>query len=642
MQSPVYAQDPYKDVSFHELDNGMTVVLAPGSKAENISVKVRVNVGSRLEEKQNLGVSHLLEHLIFRDSRFDDEQTYLQLIKENGGKVNAFVSANVTVYYALMPSSKGEWLVEQFGNMLFDHTIDEDAIVRAKSSVGLEIGEPSWLAGILGTDILAPVFQRYFPEPGFFESEFGLRDPYYSMNEIRLSTMKLDKDQLAGHYLEYYRPSNMELFVSGNFHQDTMLALIEKIFGIHPFRDGKSAPIEDPVLNNEPYQRVQWHPYGSPYIYVGTKVLKPAAQEKISLYVYLDYVAHRLMKELRNKRGETYTARVYADERSGAGYGLVAFETQNPELRKNLKYVESMIEREARKGMLTDEEITEAIKLTREQRFELADVDADSLMAYAESYYDFHQEHEGTGSPYDVITSITPDEFRASLPVMFKKENAYSTVFVPYVYSKIEFVFILMISIVYSIVLFQKILKRKIDETKIEWSQNITYSPAMFFEIMMCLIVAFFINHLIFAPVDRYVSVMPLYHSASLWPEYIYYALSIFIFIGLFMGLLALFPRKLMIEGDMLVLKSMALYARKFDKSSIKAVSSLSMLDLIMSPGIWFNRKFRFFYYSGLIWRKGLLLELSDSRKYFLDMKNADLAVSKMNEYLICRDESMM
>lgn len=38
------------------------------------------------------------------------------------------------------------------------------------------------------------------------------------------------------------------------------------------------------------------------------------------------------MKELRNRRGETYTARVFADDRSGAGYGIVAFETQQPEL----------------------------------------------------------------------------------------------------------------------------------------------------------------------------------------------------------------------------------------------------------------------------------------------------------------------
>ncbi len=638
MQSSVYAQDPYENVSFHELDNGMTVVLAPGSKAGNISVKIRVDVGSISEDQSNLGVSHLLEHLIFRDSRFDDEQTYLQLIKENGGKVNAFVSRDATVYYALMPSEKGEWLVEQFGNMLFDHTIDEEAIMRAKSSVELEIGEPSWLAGVLGTDVLAPVFHRYFPEAGFFESEFGLSDPSYSMNEIRLSSKKLTHEQLDGHYQSFYRPSNMVIFVSGNFNQNQMLSQIKGKFGTQPRREGRSVPSENPLSSNKPYQRIQWNPYGSPYIYIGTKILKPVAQEKISLYVYLDYIAHRLMKELRNKRGETYTARVYADERSGAGYGLVAFETQNPELQKNLQYVESLIDREARNGALTDVQIVEAIKLTREQRFELADVDADSLMSYAENYYDFRQEHSGKGSPYDVITSITPDEFRASLPGMFKKENAYTSVIVPYVYSKIEFVFISMISIVISIVVFQKALKRKIDETKIVWSQNITYSPAMFFEIMMCLIFTFFINHVLLSPIDRYVSVAHWYHSASLWPEYIYSSLSMFMFIGVFMALLALFPRKLMIEGDKLVLKSMALYARKFDKSSITLVRSLSMLDLITSPGIWFNRKFRFFYYSGLIWRKGLLLELSDRRTYFLDMKNADLAVSKMNEHLLLQN----
>lgn len=194
--------------------------------------------------------------------------------------------------------------------------------------------------------------------------------------------------------------------------------------------------------------------------------------------------------------------------------------------------------------------------------------------------------------------------------------------------------FIMALSIVISIVAFQKILKRTIDETQIRWSQNMTYTPAMFLEIIICLVLAFFINHFLLAPVDRYISSATWYHSASLWPEYIYFSLSIFIFIGTFMCFLALFPRKLIVEDNTLVLKSMALYCRKFEKPAIKSVSTISFFKLIASPGIWLNFRFRFFYYSGLLWRKGLLLELRDRRAYFLDVRDADLVASKLNEHL--------
>lgn len=48
MHADASTQNPYKNVSFHTLENGLSVVLSPGDKAENINVKVRINLGSKI------------------------------------------------------------------------------------------------------------------------------------------------------------------------------------------------------------------------------------------------------------------------------------------------------------------------------------------------------------------------------------------------------------------------------------------------------------------------------------------------------------------------------------------------------------------------------------------------------------------
>lgn len=627
------AQDPYKNITLHTLSNGMDIVLAPSRQAENVQVKIRVNVGKAVEDESNLGVSHLLEHLIFRDARFNDEQTYSDLIEENGGSINASVGRNETTYYATIPSQKGEWLIEEFSHMLFNNNIEREDIDRAKSSVELEIGEPSWLADLLDVDIFATLIYRYFPKPDFFESEFGMSKAYYSGNEYRLSNRKLTEDQLHKHYESYYYPSNMVLFVTGKFNSEKMLSFIKQKFGMHPDRQGKTVPELEPEPNNKPYRRVKNYTSSSAYIYIGTKYLDLPPKDSYSMTVYLDYLSHHIMKELRNKRGETYTAYVYEDENYGAGYGVVAFETQLSEYQKNFDYVSSLIEKQAMNGELTDEQIKEAIKMTKQQRFELAESDADSVMVYAEHYYDYIQDYGIIDSPYKLISSITPEEFRKSLKNVFKKENSYTIVYLPYIYSKIEALVICLVSMVASIVFFQKILKRRVEAALVKWTKKMSYSPAMFFEVIACLILTFFICHFTITPIDRILYVSEWYHSASLWPQYINSFISIFLFTGVFMGCLATFPRRIIIEADAIVLKSMALYARKFEKPSIKSIRAISLFELIMSPRIWLSLRFRYFYYTLLIWRKGLLLEIINGPTYFLDFKNADRVAAKLNEH---------
>jgi len=628
------ARNPYEGMTFHKLNNNLDVVLAPGENAENVNVTIKVKVGPVVEGRDGLGVSHLLEHIVFRDSRFGSDQSYLQVIKEAGGLINAYVEQEETVYHAEIPAEKGEWLVAEMARMLFEQTVEDSEVDRAKTSVELETGEPSWLAGLLGTDILTPVFHRYFRKPEFWESEFGMAYPDYSPDEIKLSVRALTRDQLREHYHSYYRPSNMALFISGNFERRHMLSLVESLFGRYPDRPGKTVPAWEPRPNEKPFQRVSPNPFGTSYIYAGTKVSAPTARDGVVLLVYMDYVAHRLMKELRNRYGQTYTAQSFGEIQHGAGYAIVGFETTREEFRKNLDYVQSLMEKEARQGEFGDDEVAQALALSRGQHYELADADAATLMQYAEDYYEFRQEFGVQESPYDVITSLAADEFRESLSGLFRADSAYTVLYVPYLFTKVEYLVLLVISIVISLVVFKRIFRRRLDETCVRWTLKTTGTVTMFFSVVGILVLSVLLQHLVTAPLERLVYAASWYNSPSLWPMYLMGFFNTFILIGIIIAMLAFFPRKLVVEGDNLVMKSMAFYLRRFRKSSVKAVRPMSVLAIMASPRIWFSTRFRFFFQSLLLWRKGLLVEISGGPTYFLSLGNAAQAASDLSRHL--------
>ena len=59
--------DPYADVTYFQLENGLEVYLLSDEKAEKTKITIKVKVGSAVENAQSLGLSHLVEHVVFRD-----------------------------------------------------------------------------------------------------------------------------------------------------------------------------------------------------------------------------------------------------------------------------------------------------------------------------------------------------------------------------------------------------------------------------------------------------------------------------------------------------------------------------------------------------------------------------------------------
>ena len=419
------SQDPFESIEHFELPNGMHVYLAPSADAKLFGYRLDVQVGTNEEVAPNFGVSHLLEHVLFRNRSLKNEMSYLQLIEEAGGDANGETNIHRTSFYAKVPAKKAEWLMDTLATMILDPQITAENVAKERGTVELERGRPNPIAEVLGFDIMTYLNPSYLNMPPFWKSEFGISDDQpFTLTEEQLSTQRLTALQAQNHYQNYYHPSNMVLFVAGKFDQQKILEQIYARWGQIPSRSGLPPRIfKIPKIKKGPYV-LKSVTDGTPEAKLGTKLWKVTAEEYEVANSYVEFLAHRLMKEIRNVSGETYTARGYTSTDHGFGFSFVSFDTTASHFYENVKKAQKYITEEAATGQMKDDQVYEALKL-QTSYYDLQGHEAPDLLRRAQQL-DFIRRHYGESiSPYKVLSTITPERYNEILKKVFTPDQEY-------------------------------------------------------------------------------------------------------------------------------------------------------------------------------------------------------------------------
>lgn len=222
--------DPYKKIEYFVLDNGLEVYLLSDQRATNTNISMEINVGWDIENESNYGLSHLLEHMVFRDKRVP-HRDYLDYFKDEGASdVNGFTSRYKTVLTTTIDSNKSYWISEIFAQMIFDKEVDSEDIETEKGAVQVEIGEKVWYDGLAnGLVALKDIFP---PSESIDQTHFGLNKekelPYLYLQKT--NNTKFTLEEVMQHYEKYYYPANMILKITGNFNSFKMKKLIKNVY----------------------------------------------------------------------------------------------------------------------------------------------------------------------------------------------------------------------------------------------------------------------------------------------------------------------------------------------------------------------------------------------------------------------------
>src|SRR5438067_1421721 len=124
-----------------KLSNGLTVISDPMSQLESAAVGLWVNTGSRNETPEQMGISHLLEHMVFKGTTRRSARAIAEEIEAVGGVLNAYTSREQTAFHARILKADVPLALDMIGDILTSPTFEQSELERERQVVLQELGQ---------------------------------------------------------------------------------------------------------------------------------------------------------------------------------------------------------------------------------------------------------------------------------------------------------------------------------------------------------------------------------------------------------------------------------------------------------------------------------------------------------------------
>ncbi len=215
--TPVSGVSLTQGVQKTSLENGLTVITKEVHTTPVVSVQVWYKVGSRNEVKGENGISHQLEHLMFKGTKARPVQ-FGRLFSALGSQFNAFTSYDETVYFGTVQRDKLQALLTLEADRMENALIGTEQL---KSEKRVVISELQGYENSPGYRLDRAIMRAAFPDRAY-----GL-----PVGGTKADVEKFTLEQVRNYYQTYYSPENATLVITGDFTTEPVLNVVKETFG---------------------------------------------------------------------------------------------------------------------------------------------------------------------------------------------------------------------------------------------------------------------------------------------------------------------------------------------------------------------------------------------------------------------------
>jgi predicted Zn-dependent peptidase len=327
--------------SFHRkiLKNGMTLILEK-RELPVVSVAFAVRNGGVNEKEEEKGISHFIEHMLYKGTLTRDAKKIADEIEKKGGELNGFTSEEITAYWCKMPSRHLDTALEVLSDMVKNPLFDKKELEKERKVIFEEI-------------------KMYHDNPRMHSMDEIQKLLYNGTMKINLAgtfdTMNsITREKMASKFKQIYSPNNMILCVVGDCDFEHLVKFAEE-----NFKEGKGEiSLEKFELENESKteERIgidQANPIFAHHVPIAEKKESYAALVLNSLMA--DGMSSRLFSEIREKRNLAYAVKGEANINKTFAYNLIYVGT----MKENVEKVKNLILQEFGKvaNSLEEEEV---------------------------------------------------------------------------------------------------------------------------------------------------------------------------------------------------------------------------------------------------------------------------------------------
>ncbi|PTX58632.1 putative Zn-dependent peptidase [Melghirimyces profundicolus] len=327
----------------HTLPNGVRVVAESIPYVRSVAFGLWVGTGSRYETWQNNGISHFLEHMMFKGTENRTARQLAETFDEIGGQVNAFTSKEITCYYAKVLDEHLMIAVDVLADMFFRSLFDPEEIRKEQKVVDEEIRMVEDTPDDVVHDRLSSVALEGHP---LGWSVLG------RVENLR----RFDRSLLLDYKSRRYRPQELVIACAGNL-PENYLDMIEAHFGDFQGGPAVSERVKPEFTGGISVKKKETE---QSHICLGLPGI-PAGDQRIYSYILLNNLvggnmSSRLFQEVREERGLAYSVYSYHSAYSDTGLFTIYAGTSPDQENEVIRVILGILD-EIRNHGITAEEL---------------------------------------------------------------------------------------------------------------------------------------------------------------------------------------------------------------------------------------------------------------------------------------------
>lgn len=300
------------DTARLQLDNGVRIVTEKLHGVRSVAIGIWVGAGARHESDNNNGITHFIEHLMFKGTEKRTSADIAESLDAVGGQLNAFTTKEFTCYYAKVLDEHLDLAIDVLSDMFFNSQFREEAIERERGVVEEEIrmyeDTPDELIHDLFINTVWPDHPLGRPILGSIES-----------------LEKINRDDILDYIANNYLPERVVIAVAGNIEHQAMQDKLRPLFeGMKNTRKQKEIKPPKPAISNgnNIYRKT-----GQVQICIGTEGLSNTDDRLYHVSIINNVLggglSSRLVQSIREERGLAYS--VYSYHTAFNDIGLFTF-----------------------------------------------------------------------------------------------------------------------------------------------------------------------------------------------------------------------------------------------------------------------------------------------------------------------------
>ena len=328
----------------HTLANGLRIIGVPMPGIRTASLGLWVDSGSIYETKAQNGISHFIEHMLFKGTYKRTAKQIAQEMDAVGGLLNAFTDVENTCFYTRVLSEHIPLAMDMISDLVLNSRLDPDDIEKEKGVVLEEISMAEDTPDDLVFELLN---QAQFPASRLSRPVLG------SARNVKSFT----RDDIAGYMSRRYRPEGAVLAIAGNYDWDTFIAQASDLYGewrpLGKKRPAFSAPKAAPRILRKSKDIEQIH------ICIGFPGPKAGEKSNYAWSILSSILggsqSSRLFQSIREERGLAYSVYSSIGSTLSAGMFFVYAGASPNNSGEVVKVINDEINQIASKGVTSQE-----------------------------------------------------------------------------------------------------------------------------------------------------------------------------------------------------------------------------------------------------------------------------------------------